>query len=200
MGLDFSPMSRATVRRVLIAYFGVVLFAVFFQIDGFPLTWMPMYSYRAGDIATQPIEVRIRNGKVSKAGFWVTHADGARSQVGAKELNLPKRSMKKLYFNRGFLTDGPSHRYPNQQRMDELSIRFRNLIFGEEGERITYTRRLFRSLNKTLGLSPGDPRFIVQVEAEMPVKYFDHQMQFHREELRQSDRRWNEAWSGDFDE
>ena len=60
-------MKQTTVIVVLCAYFGTVGLGAFFQIDGFPLTWVPMYSGYTPRAPDEPIRSKVRDKRLAAA-------------------------------------------------------------------------------------------------------------------------------------
>ena len=129
-------LSRKTVGRGLAVYWTIVWAAVVFQIDQFPLTWVPMYSELHA--ADERLEVRASDKEATKRGLLVTQRDGTTRYVTREDLNVTPRHFRRLYRQR--------------------------LFGGNPAEEWPY--RVLRSLNRTLGREPDAPDFIVNVESE----------------------------------
>jgi hypothetical protein len=213
-------MSRSQVAWLLAFYFGAVLVGVVFQIDRFPLSWVPMYSNytpksapsrptatdrgaEAGQVPkTEPPKerrVKVRDTAEAAKGFFATHRDGSQSRIGMRELNIARRNMWRLYYQRIFRKDPPKFKQANQS-LDELSRWARGLEEGEPVFSADWPRRLFRSVNATLGLRPEDPHFVVRLEAFQEYRYYGPDYELRRTKTRHADIRWNEEWAEDFAE
>ena len=183
-------MTRSTVNRLLVAWLCVIWGAVLVRSDSFPLTWAPMYS------AWEPEEVasnRVVETDVYMRGMLVTRRDGTTGYVGARELNISRDHMYRLFYQRTF--GRPPIFY--MQATGNISAVNRWLRGLEEGESHPDDTefRVFRSLNKTLGQEPDDPGFIVRVQASIEMMYrrFDNLSKIWRD-TRVADLRWDESW------
>ena len=210
-------MSQSTVAWLLACYFGAVLVGVVFQIDRFPLTWVPMYSNysppkpakvkaaeptaEAGQApASRPPRerrVKVRDKKEAAKGFLATHRDGTQSRIGVDELNIAGRNMWRLYYQRIFGKDPPKFKQANRS-FDALSRWARGLEEGEPVFSADWPRRLFRSVNATLGLRPEDPEFVVRLEAYQEIHYYGSDYERKRTRTRHADIHWHEEWAEDF--
>jgi len=211
-------MSRSQVAWLLTFYFGAVVVGVVFQIDRFPLSWVPMYSnYKpknektpapeaASSTGTAPVpvskppkehRVKVRDADEAAKGFFATHRDGTESRIGMHELNIARRNMWRLYYQRIFGGDPPKFKQANRS-LDPLSRWVRGLEEGEPVFSADWPRRLFRSVNATLGLRPEDPRFVMRLEAFQELRYFGPDYELLRTETRHADIHWNEEWAEDF--
>jgi len=156
-------LTRRTVNRLLGVWLCVTWGAVLVRSDQFPLTWAPMYS------SWEPQEVasnRAVEDAVYMRGMLVTRNDGSTGYVGARELNIGRDHMYRLYYQRSF--GQPPVTYVHASRgMSTFNRWIRGLEEGEEEEESADDTefRLFRSLNKTLGQEPDDPGFIVRIQA-----------------------------------
>jgi len=159
---------RATVR-FLVVYFALVWVAVVIRVDRFPLTWAPMYStFTPHDV----IEVRMLDDERMMKGLMVTRANGQQDFVTPSDLNLPKWNFWRLYGQRMSGRGPVKHRQGNAQ-MSSFNRAWRGLGDGEVAWEADWARRILRSVNHTLGLAPGDPDFIVQVEVLHHVLGYD---------------------------
>jgi hypothetical protein len=190
-------MSRSGVRRFLAAYFAVVAGAVVFQVDRFPLTWVPMYSIHSHHKADRPQRVEVRDPGEAAKGLFVTRRDGSKGRVGIRELNLPRRNMWRLYYERPFKNGPPKYLHANQA-LDGLSRWVRGLERGEPNLKANWSRRLFASVNRTLGLRPEDPRFVVEIEAFQEIRYY-HDFELTRTRTRHAHLRWKKKWAKDYE-
>jgi hypothetical protein len=95
-------LSRRTIGWGLCVYWAVVWWAVVFQIDEFPLTYVPMYG---GFKPDRPIEIRLSDSDATKRGLRVTHRDGTVDYVTRADLNLTKRHFRRLYRQRMFSSE-----------------------------------------------------------------------------------------------
>ena len=121
-----------------------------------------MYStYETRDIVSVPH----RDRADLLSGLMVNHSDGSKIRVTAKMLNIPLRNYWRIYLQR-VNHEGPL-KYPqgrmNLSRLNQLiwrGSRDPNLL-----DPVAWDHRVLVSLNRTLGHSPGDPKFITRAEA-----------------------------------
>ena len=83
--------------KLLAAYFAVALIAVATRFDGFPRTWVPMYSTYA---ARDHVRVPLRDKADLSQGLLVTRRNGSVGWVGAKQLNVPSRNYWRIHLQR----------------------------------------------------------------------------------------------------
>ncbi len=165
--------------------------AVLVRSDHFPLTWAPMYS------AWEPKEIasnRVVEDAVYVRGMLVTRNDGSTGYVGARELNVGRDHMYRLYYQRTF--GQPPVTYLHDSRgLSAFNRWIRGFEEWEEELADDTEFRLFRSLNKTLGQEPDDPGFIVRIQASYQVlsRRFDDLSKISRD-TKQADLRWDAAW------
>lgn len=119
------------------------------------MTWAPMYS--AVVASDNYVISALDRDKVRNEGFLVKHRDGSRSNVTYKDLNVPLRSFWQIYSQRTYGFGPQVHRFA----INEFGPY--NLI------EVNWNERLFNTLNKTLGYSEDDPKFITEITA---TKYF----------------------------
>jgi hypothetical protein len=191
-------LTRKNVSLMLALYFGVLWVSVVLRIDRFPLTWAPMYSVYypvTGDV--YPVVLKDRR-RIRARAWRVTRRDGEVEWLSQADINVPRRSMWRLYFERTYQYPPPKYKHMNYDA-DTIDRRLWGLAPGEPYISIDWQRRLFESINKTLGRQPGDPEFIVRLEAESETMLFD------RESLDLTERvprdilvNWQEHWSEDF--
>ena len=185
-------MSRRTVSQLLIAYLCIVWGAVVVRSDRFPLTWAPMYS-RIGKPRTE-VSSRIADHEVFNRGLLVTRRDGSIGYVGREKLNIPRGNMYRLYYSRS--RDKPAAKHANANlNLSPLNRWLRGLEPGELAIPNDTKFQVFRSLNKTLGLEPDDPEFIVRAQSQQVRVYrrLDDLGQFRRETI-DADIRWQQEW------
>lgn len=184
-------LTRRNVSRFLVAWLCVTWGAVVVRSDSFPLTWAPMYS------AWEPHEVtsnRVVEDAVYMRGLQVTRRDGSTGHLGARELNIVRNHMYRLYYQRAF-GQPPVTWLHASKSLSPFNRWLRGLEPGEEGPPDDTEFRVFRSLNKTFGLDPDDPAFVVRVQAAYDILYrrFDEISKVWRDH-NQADLRWDESW------
>jgi hypothetical protein len=178
------------VSRFLVAWLCVTWGAVVVRCDSFPLTWAPMYS------AWEPHELtsnRVVENDVYMRGLRVTRRDGSTGYLGARELNIVRNHIYRIYYQRAFGQPPVTHKHASKG-LSGFNRRLRGAGDGEAHDPDTEFR-LFQSLNKTFGLDPDDPEFVVRVQAGYDVLYrrFDDVSKVWRERA-ESDLRWDERW------
>ena len=158
-------MSRKTVNGFLVAYLLVVWMAVAVRCDRFPLTWAPMYSTY---VPTQSIPVVVIDREQMERGILVTHRDGSTRYLTSKELNIPITHFWRLYYSRMYGAPPAKHTQVNMN-LGAVNRWIRGLEEGEPNFSTDWDWRVIRSLNKTLGYEPSDPKFIVGAETEYEI-------------------------------
>lgn len=184
-------MSRRTVNAILITHLVVVWTAVVFRIDRFPLTWAPMYSTYSH---SNKLDRRVEDQARARRGFLVTHRDGSRSHVGVRQLNISKWIMARLYYQRAF-GKGPIKHKQGNMNLGWLNRTVRGLGPDEPRFKVDWTKRLFWTLNKTLGYEPDDPRFIVRIKAKQErFEYDPATLALLDQSKKKRTLRWKEEW------
>jgi hypothetical protein len=184
-------LTRRNANRFLVAWLCVTWGAVLLRLDFFPLTWAPMYS------AWEPQEVasnRVVENDVYMRGLLVTRRDGSTGYLGARELNIVRNHIYRIYYQRAFGQPPVTYRHASTS-LSPLNRRLRGFEEGEEGHDPDTEFRLFQSLNKTFHLDPDDPGFVVRVQAGYDRLYrrFDDLSKVWRERA-EADLRWDERW------
>ena len=155
-------MSRNVISVILTVYFLSVLVAVLVRLDGFPWTWVPMYSaYVVKDHVTVPL----RDKADLSSGLIATHRNGAESRVTARMLDIPSRNYWRIHLQRAAHQGAAKYA---QARMNLSGLN--QAIWGGQRdpanlEPVDWNRRVLESLNRTLGRCPSDPDFIVSAKA-----------------------------------
>lgn len=160
-------MNRSRIAACLALHATLVWAGFALRIDQFPLSWAPMYSTQA---KTAPAAEALRVMQVDKQwlrdrGWELESRDGSREWVAIDRVNVPMRSMWRLYYERTFGKKPPkySQQYKGGPVLEDW---MRESAPGLRFDPPDFARRLFESLNKTLGRSPDDPDFIVTIRAE----------------------------------
>ena len=154
-------MKKKSVTKLLIAFHVVTLGAVFFRVDTFPLTWVPMYSQFLGQtVLSAPVgdKAKLRNG------FQVTTAAGETEFIGPKTLNVPNAAFRRLYTERAFGKGPPKH-LRERERLNPLSDAIFDLFYEDPRTGIDWHSRLLDMMNETLERRPSDPNYIVKAVA-----------------------------------
>jgi hypothetical protein len=123
---------------------------------------------------------------------------GVHEWIPIHRVNVPMRSMWRLYYERTF-RDGPpkySQQYAGGAVLDAW---LRASAPGLRFDPPDYERRLFESLNKTLGRTPDSPDFIVTIRAESWWMEFDLETLAANERSKQTvELRFREEWRKDW--
>ena len=189
-------MTRRTVTAILIVHLVVVWSAFFLRIDRFPLTWAPMYSaFKRSPTLSRRAEDQSR----AKQGLRATHRDGSKSYIGADELNISKWVMSRIYYQRAF-GKGPVKYTQGNRSLGGFNRWFWGLEEGEEYFQADWEKRLFWTINRTLGHDPDDPGFVVKLRAESERVYYDvEDLRFLRRKHKRAVLRWKEEWNARWD-
>jgi hypothetical protein len=156
-----------------------------------------MYSAVSAQKAT--FSRRIVDREEMKRGLVVTHRDGSVGRLSKNELNIPKWNFYRVYYQRAFGGSPPKY---NQltTNLGPLNRWVRGLGPGELPPEADWERRLFYSINKTLGHEPGDPGFVVRIRALQERAHFRRNpLGFLGRKTRHADLRWREEWKADLD-
>jgi hypothetical protein len=190
-------MSRSKVNAFLVVYLVVLWAAVALRVDRFPLTWAPMYSTYA---PKDTVSVKIVEGKKMDRGLQATRADGSEVLLDRKDLNLPKLSFWRIYYQR-MNAQGPIKHKQGNMNLSDFNRWWRGLDVGEKNFEADWPRRLIGSVNRTLGHAPGDPEFIVRLEVVQKRRYYDaDDLSNTWEKDKHYVALWNEAWQIDWDD
>lgn len=183
-------MSRRAVRTFLVVYLGSVVLGMVFRVDAFPYTWVNMY---AGFTPSDTIVVNERNPDDLKKGLEVTQRDGAQHWLTARELNIPNRSAKRIFFDRPF---NAKRIQTGRQRPARDPYWLRRLRGGTGEQEDDWDWKLFHSLNRTLGLRPEDDAFIVAITTSKTKTFYRRsdleQIRRHRRTITIE---WKDSWS-----
>jgi hypothetical protein len=158
---------RSAVVVFLVVHTAVVWLGFALRIDQFPLSWAPMYSTQGTtQQEARPLEVVLQDKSwLREHGWEVETRAGGRETIGIGRVNVPMRSMWRLYYERTFGKSPP--KYSQQVAGDPmLDAWLHDVAPGLRFRRPDFGRRLFASLNKTLARTPDSPDFIVTIRAE----------------------------------
>lgn len=185
-------MTQRGVSKLLAAYFAIALIAVLTRFDEFPWTWVPMYAaYTAGDYVTVPLRDKADLSK----GLQVTRRDGSVGWIDARQLNVPSRNYWRIHLQRA---NGKGAAKYAQARMS-LSELNQWLWGGSRDpdvlEPVNWDSRVLTSLNRTLGLHPSDPMFIVSAKAPATHAVVNKRTMEIEMERVMPEVTWNEDWN-----
>lgn len=155
-------MSRGAVKVFLALYFAVYFGAVLFRVDYFPLTWVPMYGLRgSGPVLTVPVG----DLAVSARGFRVTRRNGEVEFLSRHDLNIPPANFRRLYYERAYGLAPPQHLRERAALHPMNRWWYDTLVGPDPLKTLDYPRQLLTSFNRTEGRVPGDPDYVVRVDA-----------------------------------
>lgn len=163
--------------------------AIVFRIDSFPFAWVDMY---AKFTPSDTIKVRERNRSDFKKGIQATQRNGEVRWVTARDLNIPARSAKMIFFDRPFA----AKRIESGRQEPSTRPYWLNRFFGGRASTVDdWDWRLFHSLNRTLGLDPDDDAFIVSLTtAKTQTHYRRSDLAKLRRHRRTITIRWKDSW------
>ncbi|MCZ0942549.1 MAG: hypothetical protein OXJ53_05800 [Gammaproteobacteria bacterium] len=176
-------------------YFAVALTAVMTRFDEFPWTWVPMYStYTVGDHVTVPLRDKTDLSK----GLLVARRNEEVGWVDAKQLNVPSRNYWRIHLQR---MNGKGAAKYAQARMN-LGALNQRLWGGSRNpnvlEPVNWDRRVLTSLNRTFGLHPTDPMFIIGAKAPATHAAVNKRTMKIEMERVVPEVAWNEEWNDDW--
>jgi hypothetical protein len=187
------------VIALVLAHALITWTAVAFRIDQFPLTWAPMYA--AKDPSREPEYRKVFKDRehLEQHGWRGIRRDGGEEWIRRADLNVPRRSMWRLYYQRTW--QRPPPKYIHKNGGDRTLDRWiRGLPPGAPIFEADWERRLFVSINETLGRAPQDPGFIERLLAERTQLVFDRDsLELERREQETVELAWSDAWEGDFE-
>ena len=162
-------MNKSAVTKLLIGSHIVILGAILFRVDTFPLTWVPMYSlFKPDPVLSVPVGDKAK----LKKGFEVTTVSGTTEYVGPKELNIPGAAFRRIYTQRAFGVGPPKHK-KERHRLNPISNAVFNQFYPDPATSIEWDVRIIDMLNATLDRAPGDPDYIVKVVASYEFTNFE---------------------------
>jgi len=151
-----------------VTFFLVTGAAVVFRFDTWPLTWVPMYA--AYEPATDVV-VRVWNRDEVRRGFRVTTQDGSTEYVSYTRLNIPRTKFIRLYYERIYGVPPPKD-VRAHFALSPMNRRLRELTGTWPARKAPWDWRILNALNKSLHRKPGQPDFIVKVEASALERSF----------------------------
>ncbi len=195
-------LRQQTVISILLAHAGLVWAAMALRVDQFPLTWAPMYANHGGregrDAAVHRVILKDKPYLEDK-GWRGTRRDGGAEWIPRGDVNVPMRSMWRLFYLRTWGRPPPKERQKNSGGWT-LDRWVWGLPSAAPLSTVDWRRRLLVSVNRTLERAPDDPAFVVRLAAQRSVLRFDRDTNapLGRVEER-AEIVWDEAWRVDFD-
>jgi hypothetical protein len=141
-------------------------------VDYFPLSWVPMYGFHD---AKPSISVGLGNLEMRERGLLAQRANGERLYVSADMLNIPKANFRRLYAQRAFNNGPPQHDRERAKLSAFNRWWYETLVGPDPALNPNYTGALLESVNRTLSLSPDEPRRIVRLESHLDFATFTRQ-------------------------
>ncbi len=153
----------------------------------------------AAKIIVKKITIKDKE-RLKKKGWVATRRDGQTMNVGARDLNVPRRSMRRLYYDRTF-GKAPFNYKQRNYDAGNWDRWLWGLAPGEDYITHDWRRRLLVSVNKTFSLEPEDAGFIVSLEAYYDKKILYEDGSASIEERSKAGRaEWNDKWEAEWAE
>ena len=194
-------MTRQNVIALVLAHALITWAAFALRIDQFPLTWAPMYAAQSPSKSPSPERrVVFKDGDFLKRYGWRgTRRDGGEEWIRRADLNVPRRSMWRLYYERTWKEPPPKFKQKNAGGWT-LDRWARGLPPGAKLLHADWERRLLVSVNKTLGRTPGTPGFIERLSAVRTRMVFNRaSLDLLRREQETAEIVWRDEWREDFE-
>jgi len=135
-----SKVKKRSVTKLLVGSHIVILGAIIFRVDTFPLTWVPMYSLFK---PTPTLSVPVGDKAKLKKGFEVTTVSGTTEFVGPRELNIPSAAFRRIYTQRAFGVGPPKHK-KERHRLNPISKAVFNQFYPDPATSIEWDSGLVR--------------------------------------------------------
>lgn len=163
-------MTRRNVNKFLIILHAVTFGAVFFRIDNFPLTWVPMYSlYKNPEILSVPVGDKPK----LKKGLEAVTQSGNVEFISAKDLNIPDNAMRRFYTQRAYGEGPPKHK---RERVNLNAINLAMYeFFAPDPRSWNWDSIILEKINKTLERKAGDTDYIVQINVSYDFANFSRE-------------------------
>jgi len=163
-------LTQAQTKRFLAIFFAIYFGAVFFRVDYFPLSWVPMYGLHE---TREELRVGVGDKEVRRQGFVAQRANGESLRISARDLNVPDANFRRLYAQRAFNNAPPQH---DRERAGLIGFNrwwYETLVGPDPRLQRNYPGALLQSVNKTFGYGPNDPRRIVRLESHLDFARFN---------------------------
>src|SRR4029434_10322761 len=102
------------------------------------------------------------NKAFRKEGFVAIRANGERTRVSARHLNIPNANFRRLFTQRAFNHGPPQHRRERAALNSFNRWWYETLVGPDPTLNPNYSATLLASVNRTLDHGPDDPARIVQ--------------------------------------
>jgi hypothetical protein len=157
-------MGKSVIKRLIAGYFLVFFGAVFLRVDYFPFSWVPMYGFRE---ESEFLTVAIGDIDRRELGFAAVRANGERTFLSRRDLNIPPANFRRLYQERAFGEGPPQHQRERAQLMAFNRWWYETLIGPDPAAGADYPRQVLNSVNRTFRLGETDPRRFVRLEVAL---------------------------------
>lgn len=192
-------VTKQSVGKLIALYFATVVLAAAGRVEHFPFTWAPMYALRLPELDTPNVIPLNDRERIRREGISVVRRNGSTSALHPNDLNLPRSSFNKLYFQRVFRVGPPNIADRNHPGWT-VERWLERVGHSEPSVRIDWHRRLLVTFNKTLDLEPDDPEFITRIPGHREKIHIDPEtFSVERRFVVRDAAVWNESWSRDFD-
>jgi len=162
-------VTKTQTKHFLALFFTIYFGAVFLRVDYFPLSWVPMYGLHKPSV---DLTVGVGDKAVRTEGFFAQRANGERTRISARDLNVPNANFRRLYAQRAFNNGPPQH---DRERVALIGFNrwwYETLVGEDPRNNRNYPAILLDSVNRTLGHGPTDPRRIVRLESHLDFARF----------------------------
>jgi len=165
-------MTRGGARLFIIGFFAIFFGAILLRVDYFPLSWVPMYGFRE---ESDRLTVAVGDLDRRDRGFAALRANGERTYLSRRDLNIPPANFRRLYQERAFGEGPPQHTRERARLIAFNRWWYETLIGPDPAIGQDYPGDILRSANATFGYGPNDPRRFVQLEAHLDFATFTRQ-------------------------
>jgi len=192
-------MTRRGASALIGAHLLVTWLAFALRIDQFPLTWAPMYAVQPDRDTRVWTVVLTDRARTESIGWRAVRADGGAERVVRGDLNVSAPVAGRLYFQRTFGEPPPRYRHKNSggATLDRWLL---GIAPGAPMLAANWEQRVLTTVNGTLGRSPGEDLFIVELCADRVEMDFDSRTLRKLGERQQSAcARWRREWDAELE-
>lgn len=191
-------MKQRTVAWLLAAHTVVVWGAIPLRIDEFPLTWAPMYAVSGTNKPAIRSVVLKDRARLDREGWRATRSDGSQEWVRRADLNVARRNMWRLYYERTWGKPPPRFHHKNSG-VATFDRWLTGVAPGAPLYVANWQKRLLISVNATLDRKPRDHDFIILLHAERVQMQFDRDtLKKVGEVLEEAEAIWRPEWDAEF--
>lgn len=142
---------------------------MFFRVDYFPLSWVPMYGLHH---PREELIVGVGDKAIRREGFVAERANGEWVRISAEDLNVPNANFRRLYAQRAFNNGPPQHDRERAALIGFNNWWYETFVGPDPRLNRNYPATLLNSVNGTLGYGADDPRRIVRLESHLDFARF----------------------------